>query len=141
MESISLLVKSLLRQRNCLYHRDQVAKADALSLKIGKIINAVRSDRFSNVDVGDSKELWQMKFGNTNYNSRCTIESLGVNIDEQIDNMNAFFTNVTTDPDYDSDIIKNIFGSHSGIRASQVLDDISEYKISVRLSQLKNTAP
>ena len=33
--------KSLLRQRNHLYHRGQVAKADTLSLKIGKIINAV----------------------------------------------------------------------------------------------------
>ena len=87
--------------------------------------------------VRDSKKLWQMIKCNTNYNSRCTIESLGVNIDEQIDNINAFFTNVATDPDYDSDIIKNIVDSHNAIRASQVLDDISEYEIYVRLSQLK----
>ena len=90
---VTPLVKSLLRQRNYLYHRGQVAKADTLSLKIWKIINAVRSDRFSNVDVRDSKKLWQMIKSNTNYNSRCTIESLGVNIDEQINNINAFFTN------------------------------------------------
>ena len=83
---VTPLVKSLLRQRNYLYHRGQVTKADTLSLKIsilqiilvlGKIINAVRSDRFSNVDVRDSKKLWQMIKSNTNYNSRCTIESLG----------------------------------------------------------------
>jgi len=47
-----------------------------------------------------------------------------------------FFTNVATDPDYDSDII-NIVDSHNCIRASQVLDDIFEYEIYVRLSQLK----
>ena len=138
---VTPLVKSLLRQRNYLYHWGQVAKADTLSLKIGKIINAVRSDRFSNVDVRDSKKLWQMIKSNTNYNSRCTIESLGVNIDEQINHINAFFTNVATDPDYDSDIIKNIVDSHNPIRASQVLDDISGYEIYLRLSHLKKTAP
>ena len=100
-----------------------------------------RSDRFSKVDVRDSKKLWQMIKSNTNYNSRCTIESLGVNIDEQINDINAFFTNVATDPDYDSDIIKNIVGSHSGIQASQVLDDISEYEIYVRAQSAEKNCP
>ena len=45
---VTPLVKSLLRKRNCLFHRGRVDRAELLSIKIGKITNAIRAERFSN---------------------------------------------------------------------------------------------
>ena len=123
---VTPLVKSLLRRRNYLYHHGRINKADALSLKIGRIIDEVRSNKFSNVDVKDSKQLWHMIKNNTNYNSKCKIQDLGISIDGQIDDINAFFTNVATDPEYDPDIIRTIVDSYSGDQSTQKVNAISE---------------
>ena len=77
---------------------------------------------------------------NTNYNSKCKIQDLGISINGQIDDINAFFTNVATDPEYDPDIIRTIVDSYSGDQSTQEVNAISEYEIGLRLSQLKKTA-
>ena len=79
------LVKSLLRKRNCLFHRGRVDRAELLSIKIGKIMNAIRAERFSKIDPRDTDKLWQRISKNTNYSNRCKIESLGIKIDEEIE--------------------------------------------------------
>ena len=137
---VTPLVRSLLRRRNYLYHHGRINKADALSLKIGRIIDEVRSNKFSNVDVKDSKQLWHMIKNNTNYNSKCKIQDLVISNDGQIDDINAFFTNVATDPEYDPDIIRAIVDSYSGDQLTQEVNAISEYEIGLRLSRLKKTA-
>ena len=52
-----------------------------------------------------------------------------------------FFTNVATDPDYDSDIVRNIVNSYRGPHSTQDTNGISEYEIAMRLNKLKKTAP
>ena len=135
------LVKSLLRKRNSLFHRGRVEKAELLSIKIGKIINAIRAERFSKIDPRDSNKLWQMISKNTNYSNRCKIESLGIRNDEEIEKINEFFTNVATDPDYDIKNIRNIVESNLGAQTVQNLITISELEVFMSLSQLKKTTP
>ena len=74
---------------------------------------------------------------NTNNNSKCKIQDLGISIDGQIDDINAFFTNIATDPEYDPDIIRAIVDSYSGDQSTQEVNAISEYEICLRLSRLK----
>ena len=138
---VTPLVKSLLRKRNCLYHRGRVDRAELLSIKIGKIINAIRAERFSKIDPRDTNKLWQMISKNTNYSNRCKIESLGIKTDEEIEKINEFFTNVATDPDYDIKNIRNIVESNMGAPSVQSLITISEFEVFMSLSQLKKTAP
>ena len=90
---VTPLVKSLLRKRNYLYHQGRTAKADTLSQKIARIVAEVRSDKFSNLDPKDTNKLWQLIRNKTNYNSRCKIDALGINTNDdiEIDNINAFF--------------------------------------------------
>ena len=136
---VTPLVKSLLRKRNYLYHRGRTAQADTLSQKIGRIVAEVRSDKFSNIDSKDSNKLWQMIKSNTNYNSRCKIDALGIKTNDvvEIGHINAFFTNVATDPTYDVDNVRNIVNSYRCSHSTQNTNDISEYEIAMRLNKLK----
>ena len=78
---------------------------------------------------------------NTNYSNRCKIESLGIKIDEEIEKINEFFTNVATDPDYDIKNIRNIVESNLGVPSVQNLITISEFEVFMSLNQMKKTAP
>ena len=110
-------------------------------IKIGKIVNAIRAERFSKIYPRDTKKLWQMISKNTNYSNRCKLESLGTKNDEEIETNNEFFTNVATDPDYDIKNIRNIVESNLGAPTVQNLITISEFEVFMCLSQLKKTAP
>ena len=137
---VTPLFKSLLRKCNCLYHRGRVDRAELLSIKIWKIINAILAERFSKIDPSDTNKLWQMISKNTTYSNRCEIESLGIKIDEEIEKLNEFFTNVATDPDCDIKIIRNIVESNMGAPSVQGLITISEFEVFMSISQLKKTA-
>ena len=75
--------------------------------------------------------------------SRCKIDALGIKTDDvvEIGNINAFFTNVATDPNYDVDNVRNIVNSYHCSHSTQKTNDISGYEIAMRLSKLKKTAP
>ena len=88
------------------------------------------------IDPRDSNKLWQMISKNTNYSNRCKIESLGIKIDEEIEKINEFFTNVAPDPDYDIKNIRNIVESNLGVPTTQNLITISEFEVFMSLSQL-----
>ena len=66
---------------------------------------------------------------------------IGIKIDEEIEKINEFFTNVATDPDYDIKNIRNIVESNLGAPTVQNLITISEFEVFMSLSQLKKTAP
>ena len=140
---VTPLIKILLRQRNSLYHRGRVQKAEELSSKINKLIAEVRSDTLSNIDAGDSKKLWNMVQRTTNYknNNSGFLNSIGCDSIEKLSEINASFADIASDPNYDSDKINDIVHASLLTCKHEDVHEVSEYEICKILSTLKKTSP
>ncbi|MFZ2538516.1 MAG: reverse transcriptase family protein [Oscillospiraceae bacterium] len=139
---VTPLIKSLLRRRNCLYHRGQINNAEILGTKINKLIAEVRSNSFAKVEPGDSGKLWKMIRNKTNYknNNSHILSLLGLD-SALLENLNKHFSTVATDPDYSSERIDKIVNAARFRCSNGSVGCISEYEIYQSLSKVKKTSP
>jgi len=63
-------IKVLLRQRNKLRSRGKINKADAITIKINKLIERNRSKLLTNANTPDVKKMWSMVKANGSWSKR-----------------------------------------------------------------------
>ena len=122
---ITPLVKSLLRRRNKLRRKGRIEAANELSTKIGKLIEDFRATQLQRLTLGKSHRAI----------------SLCERYDDafaDLDQINEYFADIATDPNYDADQITSIKSTTSYKNSGDTTCEYEVYKI---LSTLKRTSP
>ena len=139
---VTPLIKILLRQRNSLYRRGKVQKAQDLSTNITKLIGEVKSTTFTKVDSSDSKKLWNMVRKTTNYKNTNSsfLTLIGHDTLDKLSEINESFASIATDPDYDPNIINDIVNASLLTCKNDDVNEVSEYETYKILSTTKKTS-
>jgi gmma-aminobutyric acid receptor subunit gamma/cGMP-dependent protein kinase 2 len=96
------LTRLLLRRRNKLMRSGKIPEANELTAKIGKLIDDHRTSVLSNVTPSSTKQLW--KLVNESRGSNKATSSLNINNQPvDIGDLNQYFADIATDPDYNPD--------------------------------------
>lgn len=120
----------------------RIADAQALSVKIGKLISATRAKHLSKVTHKDVKKLWSSVRSNTASRKRnsftaCTFTS---------EDLATHFATIATDVTYDETVINDIITSVSSKIHSQAQQHLPsckvfEYEVFKSLSTISKTSP
>ena len=95
----SPLVKTLVRKRNRLLRKAKLEQADVLRVKIGELISDNKRKLIDKANDGDVRALWRaVKQSSSSRDSKNVIFADTVLNDA--DQLNNFFANISTDPDY-----------------------------------------
>ena len=95
----SPLVKTLVRKRNRLLRKAKLEQADVLRVKIGELISDNKRKLIDKANDGDVRALWRaVKQSSSSRDSKNVIfADTALN---DADQLNNFFANISTDPDY-----------------------------------------
>ena len=128
-----------MNKRNRLRRRGKIETANKIACKINDIIVSIRSKRLTNVAHDSAKELWAQVRSKAKTRNKPTL--IGGN-DVNADQLNQYFADISTDPDYTLSAITQFYtqndddltGTFSGL-------EIHGYEIEPFLRRVKNTAP
>ena len=138
---ITPLVKSLLRKKNKCMHKGNLDKAASLATKISRLISEFRSKCLSKVDPSSSKQLRGRSAKNN-----------GIQLSDQpvdIDALNSYFASVTTDHNYDIEVIRSFLDNnhdmvHNGSRtqlSASHQPSVMEFEVQRMLERIKKSSP
>jgi len=129
-------VKGLLRKRYHLRRHGRLQEANAIASKINELIVAYRSKKLAKIANVTTKELWANVRGKSNKSKQLLIDGKQVNADE----LNQFFTTISTDPNYKLNHI-TAFKKPDAPHTDLVTSVVQNYQIEHLLRRLKNTSP
>ena len=136
---VTPMVKFLLNKRRLLRKKGRTSEADELADRINILINQQRQSRLSKLADATPKELW----ASVNL-KRHTSSSPCNDILLSADNVNKYFSNIATDPEYNTQRIKAFFKTVSNADESDYCDSeilVNDYDIEPMLRHLKNSSP
>ena len=134
-------VKCLLRKRYRLRRHGRLEEANAIASKINELIVANRSKKLAKIANATTKELWANVRGKSTKNRQLLIGGKQVSAEE----LNQFFTTISTDPNYKLEHItafQKPDAPHTDPITSAFHNNfVQNYQIEHLLRRLNNTAP
>jgi hypothetical protein len=132
-------VKYLLRKRYKLRRKGRIEEANLVAQKINQVIANIRSKRFSNLRGASSKILWKSVSPVMRNNDRVVNNSILHDVDTACD----YFANISFDPEFTSDSVKEFIKFPQQVYSGQYLTapEFSPPTVERLLRTLKSTSP
>ena len=122
-------MKSMLRQKNRLMRKGRVPEAEAIAVKIGKMIITHNTKRFTTLTKDDSKSLWREVNSVINRTGTTVVNKAGLGAND----LNDHYADTSTDGNYIAPKKKQTCNQ----RARNFVD---EYTVFMILDRLKNSS-
>ena len=136
---ITPFIKYLLRKRYRLRSKGRLDEANALAQKINETIANIRSKRLGNLHNASSKLLWSSVLPKVRDSANSNFSHLLTDMD----NVCAYFANVSFDPQYDVQNVVRFSSLPDHVHAGQYLThaEVSSFSVERMLRAVRSTSP
>lgn len=140
-------IRILLRRRNRIMGKGQIAEAELLTRDIGRLIALVKANLLSNASSKNTKELWQLLRSTNNWPGKSSVSGTSTPTEFTASELNSYFANIATDPNYSASAVADAVQlaecqqRRTEHNNSNTFLPYTEDHITIILEHIKPTAP